>query len=410
MARSEMRDSAFGPVTLPLHFWARADVRDALTNREIGALFRLLDKPGGLTQTRIGTATELGQNRVSMISRDIQAVAELAVFTRIADGLSMPDHARIALGIAPRQAAPPGSASAGTPSDETAELLRQLSSARYVDASVIDVLQGETNAIRLLDRRLGAPAVAAKLEAHIAQVQASLTHSLSPGRREHLAQVLADAAALAGWQAIDMGRLPAAWTHFELATDAAREAGNDALLAFAAGEQAYVLLDLGQPAQALEKVRAVHDHARDTIPAQLRCWLYAAEAEMAAAVRQQDDCRTALDLAARELSRPLAEAETVPYLALNTAHLARWRGNCLIQFGDTTTISDLTTALAGMDGTFTRAEAGLRCDLAAALHAAGERREARQHLKQATELAQLTGSARQRRRINSLAQRIGTAA
>ena len=129
---------------------------------------------------------------------------------------------------------------------------------------------------------------------------------------------------------------------------------------------------------------------------------------MAAAAREQGDCRTALDLAASEIGRPQSDA--LPYLALDTAHLARWRGNCLVQFGDTATVGDLTAALAGMDSTFTRAEAGLRCDLAAALHAAGDRHEARQHLRHATELAQLTGSARQRRRITTLAQRIGTAA
>jgi transcriptional regulator with XRE-family HTH domain len=402
-----MRDSAYDPPALEPQFWARPEVRHALEHQDIGAIFRLLSKHG-ISQMRIATAAGLGQNRVSLISRDKQVVTTLTLLARIADGLAMPDHARISLGIAPRQAARRSAVTAGTPGDEAAELLQQISSARYVDTSVIQVLQDETDAIRLLDRRLGAPAVAAKLEAHIAQVQASLRHSLSPQRREHLAQVLADAAALAGWQSIDMGRLPAAWTHFELATAAAREARNDALLAFAAGEQAYVLLDLAQPAHALEKVQAVHAHARDAIPAQLRCWLYAAEAEMAAAARQQDNCRTALDLAAREISRP--QGIVLPYLALDTAHLARWRGNCLIQFGDTATIRDLTTALAGMDGTFTRAEAGLRCDLAAALHAAGERHEARQHLKRATELAQLTGSARQRRRITTLAQRIGTAA
>jgi tetratricopeptide (TPR) repeat protein len=402
-----MRDSAYDPPALTPQFWARHDVRRALERQDIGALFRLLSKHG-ISQTRIATAVGMGQNRVSLISRDKQAVTALTLLARIADGLSMPDHARIALGIAPRRPARPRIVPAGTAGDEAAELLRQISTARYVDASVIGVLQGETDAIRLLDRRLGAPAVAAKMEAHIAQVQASLCHSLSPQRREHLAQVLADAAALAGWQAVDMGRLPGAWAYFELATAAAREARNDALLAFAAGEQAYVLLDLGQPADALAKVRAVHGHARDVIPGQLRCWLYAAEAEMAAAARQQDDCRTALDLAALQISRPVGDH--LPYLALDTTHLARWRGNCLIQFGDTATIGDLTTALAGMDGTFTRAEAGLRCDLAAALHAAGDRHEARQHLRRATELAQLTGSTRQRRRITSLAQRIGTAA
>jgi Flp pilus assembly protein TadD len=63
-----------------------------------------------------------------------------------------------------------------------------------------------------------------------------------------------------------------------------------------------------------------------------------------------------------------------------------------------------------MDGSFTRAEASLRCDLAAAMHVTGERDEARRHLKRASELAQLTGSARQRRRIRELARRIGEAA
>jgi tetratricopeptide (TPR) repeat protein len=404
-----MRDSAYDLPALPSQFWARADVRRALEHCDIGALFRLVNKHG-ISQIRIGTAVGLGQGRVSLISRNKQNVESQAVVARIADGLGMPDHARAALGVGPRQPAPPATTLA--PGDdgtgEASELLRQISSARYVDASVIQVLQGETEAIRLLDRRLGAPAVAAKLEAHISQVQASLRHSLSPHRREHLALVLADGAALAGWQAVDMGRLTAAWSYFELATAAAREARNDALLAFAAGEQAYVLLDLGQPAHALEKVQAVHGHARDTIPAQLRCWLYAAEAEMAAAARQQDTCRTALDLATQEISR--TPADTLPYLALDHTHLARWRGNCLVQFGDTATITDLTTALAGMDGAFTRAEAGLRCDLAAALHAAGDRHEARRHLTAATELAQLTGSARQRRRIAVLAQRIGIAA
>jgi hypothetical protein len=100
---------------------------------------------------------------------------------------------------------------------------------------------------------------------------------------------------------------------------------------------------------------------------------------------------------------------SLPYLSLNTAHLARWRGNCLIQFGDTATITDLTTALTGISG-FTRAEAGLRCDMAAALHGAGDRDEARRHLSSATELARLAGSARQRRRIIDLTRRIGTAA
>lgn len=396
-----MRDSAFEPLVLPPAFWQRSDVYLALDRQDIGQLFRLIHHHTGASQTQIGTATVLGQNRVSLIMKDRQEVTTQAVRTRIADRLDMPDHARITLGVGPRQpAAPPG---------QDDELRQRITSARYIDATAIGILQHHTDSIRLQDRQLGAPAVAAKLETHIAQLSRGLRLTLSPERREQIAAVLADAAALAGWQAIDMGRLTAAWDYFETAVAAAREAGDYPLLAFAAGEQAYVLLELGQPDSALDKVRAVHDSIRGHIPSQTATWLYAAEAEMAAADGQDTACRTALDHADREASHP-GTREGLPYLSLEPAHLTRWRGNCLIQLGDTTTIEDLSTALAGMDGTFTRAEAGLRCDLATALHATGERAEARTQLAKATELARITGSARQRRRTRDLARRIGVTA
>lgn len=405
-----MRQSAFDPPALPREFWARPDVRAALERQDVGALFQLVCEIGKLSQMRLGTAVGLSQNRVSLIIRDLQKVNTKAVMTRIADGLAMPDHARIWFGIAPSPPSrQPQRPSKPAPADQADELSRQIASARYLDTSVIELLQQETNAIRLLDRKLGAPSVAAKLGAHVTQLQECLRYSLSPARREHLAKVLADAAALAGWQAIDMGRLSAAWDRYELAIAAAREADDASLLAHAAGEQAYVLLDIGEPAEALDRASMVRESAGSRVPAKLRCWLHAAEAEMAAATGQQGACRTALDLADHELRDSQAD-DQLPYLSLNPAHLARWRGNCLIRFGDTATISDLTTALAEMDSTFTRAEAGLRCDLAAALHAAGERHEARSHLGRAIELARLTTSARQRRRISDLAHRIGYAA
>ena len=120
-------------------------------------------------------------------------------------------------------------------------------------------------------------------------------------------------------------------------------------------------------------------------------------------------CRHALDSAAREVGYGPSD-EDLPYLALNETHLARWRGNCLVHFGDPQTADELATALGALDGSFTRAEAGLRCDLAAALHVRGERQEARLHLAKARELAQATGSARQRRRIRDLSRRIAKAA
>jgi transcriptional regulator with XRE-family HTH domain len=406
-----MRASAFDPPSIPPAFWERPDVCQALRRRDMGALFRLLCQYTGLSQMRIATAVGLGQGRISEVINGIRNIRDAKVFERIADGLDMPDHARILLGLSPRQITPRTSQRGSAPasSGQDAELLRQITAARSIDSTVVRVIQGETDNIRLLDRRLGAPAVAGKLEAHVSHIETGLKYSLRPGNREQLARALADASALAGWQAIDMGRLPRAWTHFERATAAAREAGDPCLLAFAAGEQAYVLLDLHRPAEALAMVRAAYDETHAAIPHQVRGWLRAAEAEMAAAAGQEPICRKALDYATQEIGYGPA-GEDLPYLALNETHLARWRGNCLVTFGDPQTAHDLSTALAAMDDSFTRAEASLRCDLAAALHVRGEQDEAKRHLKRAKELAQVTGSARQRRRVRDLARRIAKAA
>jgi len=404
-----MRASAFEPMAIPPEFWTRPDVRDALRKRRLGQLLRLLRQWAGLSQTRIATATGTPQGRLSEYSRDLHAVMTVQVWERFADGLDMPDAARAALGLAPRPSRPSTAPSSATAPESGTELLRQIATARNIDAGVLRVLQSETDAIRLLDRRLGAPAVAHKLEAHISQVETSLRHSLRPGHRGKLAAVLADASALAGWQAIDMGRLAAAWNHFERATAAAREAGDPSLLAFAAGEQAYVLLDLHRSHEALEMVRAVYDEAHIAVPHQIRGWLRAAEGEMAAVAGQEGDCRHALDLAALEIADG-PSGDDLPYLALNPVHFARWRGSCLIHFGDPETGSELAAALDAMDSSFTRAEAGLRTDLAVALHVSGERDEARHHLQRADELAQLTGSVRFRRRVRELTHRIGEAA
>jgi hypothetical protein len=117
-----MRASAFDPPSIPPAFWDRPQVIAALRKRDMGALFILLRDYAGLSQTRIGTATELGQGRVSEIVHGTRAIAATHVFERIAHGLAMPDQARLLLGLsprhsqpAPRQAAPRAPGPARTP-------------------------------------------------------------------------------------------------------------------------------------------------------------------------------------------------------------------------------------------------------------------------------------------------------
>ena len=376
----------------------------------MGALFRLLGQYEGMSQTRIATATGIAQGRVSEIIRGKRAVGASHVLSASPTAWECPTRAA-GTGLAPMAALKNLAAQAATVGRPAGDRLAATDQRRsQYRRHVVGGLQKKRKPSGCSTADSAPRPSPPSSRPTWDNFRTGLHHTLTPAAASGSPLVLADAAALAGWQAIDTGRLTAAWNHFEIATAAAREADNSSLLAFAAGEQAYVLLDLGESAQALEKIRAVRGQVGNSIPHQLRCWLHAAEAEMAATAGQQEACRSALDHAAEEIGHPLSTADELPYLALNSTHLARWRGNCLVHFGDTATISDLTAALAGMDGTFTRAEAGLRCDLAAALHATGERHEARLHLGRASELAQLAGSARQRRRIADLRRRIGNAA
>jgi transcriptional regulator with XRE-family HTH domain len=84
---------------------------EALSGRDVGQVFRLLRQYAGISQTRLAIACDMTQPKVSGIMRGVARVESLEVFERIADGLSAPDQARLALGLAPR-GSPPGPGSA----------------------------------------------------------------------------------------------------------------------------------------------------------------------------------------------------------------------------------------------------------------------------------------------------------
>ena len=125
------------------------------------------------------------------------------------------------------------------------------------------------------------------------------------------------------------------------------------------------------------------------------------EAEALAASGAAGPAQSALDEASRAL--PAQDVrDSLPFLFLNGVHLARWRGHCLARLGSTDAVRELTVAVARLDPTFTRAAAGLRCDLALAYAARGQHAEARAEARTAEALAARASSARQRRRIAQL--------
>lgn len=95
----------YGPVDMPAHAWRRPDVRLALQQRDAGALLRLVQQHAGVSQARLAGAAGLGQGRLNEVINGHRQISRLDVFERLADGLAMPDDARVLFGLAPAHAA-----------------------------------------------------------------------------------------------------------------------------------------------------------------------------------------------------------------------------------------------------------------------------------------------------------------
>ena len=188
------------------------------------------------------------------------------------------------------------------------------------------------------------------------------------------------------------------WRHYRRASDAAHAAESPALLSHALAEQAVVLADVGRTDDAVQ----LSGHARTLAadgPSLLRAWLAAAHGEALAAADQPDASLAAFDDARDLLPDTPGRLDDGPYLALDAAHLGRWRGHALARFGRPDAVTVLREALDRHDADFARAEAGLRTDLVLACIALGEGDAARHELAAARRVADAVDSARQRRRL-----------
>ncbi|MGH3708340.1 MAG: tetratricopeptide repeat protein [Pseudonocardiaceae bacterium] len=283
---------------------------------------------------------------------------------------------------------------------EAAELRSRLAVARTVDQEIVEVFRHQVDHARRIDRRFGALTPLDPLRTQIGQVQQLLTYRAGP-QRPALAGVLVEASTLAGWQALDRAAPGQAWTHYERATAAAREANSPALLAHATAEQAFVLIDLDETTAALDQLTHARILATGTATPLLQAWLAAAHGETLAAAGHANDARRAFDTANALLPADPTDP-ALPFLFLGDSHLDRWRGNALARVGAPEAIDQLTAALARLPVDFVRARTGLLVDLAYAHATAGDRDAALAYARQARRLAGQIKSDRHQRRLNRL--------
>jgi transcriptional regulator with XRE-family HTH domain len=410
-------------VTIPERFLRDPQLISACKSRDFTALFNIVRR-AGIYPSQIARACKMTPSRVGEIISGRRAIEKMDLIERVADGLRIPggllgladrpwetlpkwppqpsgrNDPASSPGRAPEPVRPQDHTSEDTQEDERRALERELASARAADPGVAKLFVSQVEGVRQLDRRFGAAQLLPGLQSQVDHMESLLHFSASPGARTALAAALTEAATLAGWQALDLGNYRQSWRLHETAKSAAREAGAPALLAHATAQQAYVLLDLGRAREAVEQVEYARAEAGGWLPPLMDTWLYAAQAEAHAAADEDAACRAALDRA--DAARPRDPADpALPFLFLAGPHLDRWRGNCLATLGADEALQDLTASLDAMDG-FNRAEAGVRCDLAVVLQRRGEIDEARRQASLAQELALITHSERQRRRIERI--------
>lgn len=285
-------------------------------------------------------------------------------------------------------------------SESADELRNMLNVSRRVDTTVVSILRGQLDSIRVLDRRLGAVLAHEEVMVKLAQVQRLRTFSLLPSVRSGLAALQSELSTLAGWQALDLGSPLKAWEHYEQSKVAAAECDDPAYLVHSTAEQAFVLLDIGRPNEAAEVFEDLSSRVRTSSSHVHRAWVAAACGEASAANGDRSASLRAFDVAESLLAHdgPIDG----PYVALDGTHLARWRGHALARLGEVAAVEVLTDALDRLNSSFTRAETALRVDLAIALARGGERDEAYRQAALARSSAVEIGSIRQQRRMASL--------
>jgi transcriptional regulator with XRE-family HTH domain len=90
------------PIVIPDDVWRREEYRRVLADCDLGGLLRLVHARG-ISETRIAAAIGISQGSVNDYIRRKSRAEKLDLFKRAADGLNMPDHARLLLGLAPAQ-------------------------------------------------------------------------------------------------------------------------------------------------------------------------------------------------------------------------------------------------------------------------------------------------------------------
>jgi len=270
-------DRACGRISMEV--WERSDMRAALAQRDVGAVYRLLNSIG-VSQRQISALTEQHQSEVSAIAQGHgRQVLAYDVLSRIADGLGIP---RGYMGMAysdpasEQQALAGGSEEGGnsmqrrqflavatklamgltlTPGevDDLAMAPRVLPAPPRVELATVETLRSLTTQLRAVDARNGGGSCQGAILAQVSWADALLRADCTDSVRTELSSAAAELKTLAGWAAHDLGKRHSteATRLLTQALDLTTRAGNTAQAAIVLYHLGRVPLDNDDPAEAL---------------------------------------------------------------------------------------------------------------------------------------------------------------
>jgi transcriptional regulator with XRE-family HTH domain len=242
------------PVSLGL--WDRYDMRMALAQRDVAAIFRLLQK-NGVSQRRIATLTGQSQSEISEIMSGRQVMA-YDVLVRICDGLGVP-RGHMGLSYDDATAVMVDAAVAANSNGQMDEEPRRMigrvvqvaigaveldpgswwqpfertatPAPERVGASDVERLERVTAVFRSMDSQFGGGACRDAMVAQVHSAQHLLHSSIAEGVAGRLFTALADLHCVVGWSSFDVGMYVPARLHYTRALEQARYAEQASLMA-----------------------------------------------------------------------------------------------------------------------------------------------------------------------------------
>jgi transcriptional regulator with XRE-family HTH domain/tetratricopeptide (TPR) repeat protein len=276
-----------------------------------------------------------------------------------------------------------------------------------LEAASVEHVAAVTFHLEQLRRRAPGDYLLRLVASHLSFIRSHLS-SANGNTSGSVISAMGEAAVLAGrlsfWDIRDSSSTA---RYFQLASQAATEAANQALGAYVLAFTAEFMTYMGRPKEAIDYVGAAH-RSRDALAPRVNAWVASVEAEAYAHLGQADSSRASLERAHHAMDRAgPADHEPAWIDFFDEARLAGYEGACLVRLEDAPgALAVLDRATRITDRSFTKYHSEIAADMAWAHAQQGSVDESCRQLALAFQFANPVGYRDGLRRISHVRQRL----